>query len=339
MVQSLVIGVDIGHHSIKAVVLKPAGNKYTLLGYQEISVSDGIFAENHMLDYQKIVKKLKELKKGLPRFSRKVVLAIPDITVISKVLQIDSALEKHEQEFAIQQAFSHQSPFSSEELCFDFVPINEKEAKEMTSDKINTLAFQVYATKKDVVESRSTALEKAGFTPILADVQSHSLVHLWQRLSQTYHRYDWMLVDVGQTQTSMCLDLINKAPYYKQIAMGIEPVSEQAEGETESEIQPSSASVTELAEKISKQLQLFVSVHGPESVKGIWLCGGGANSKLLLEALIEKCDIQCGVVDPFSLFVDKASKRHRSEQSSVSFATAAGLALRGIHWLEVDHAA
>ncbi len=148
-----------------------------------------------------------------------------------------------------------------------------------------------------------------------------------------------MVVDVGKTQTSMCLDLVNKAPYYKQIAMGLEQVSEQTKEETESEIQPSSASVTELAEKISKQLQLFVSVHGSESVKGIWLCGGGANSKLLLEALIEKCDIQCGVVDPFSLFVDKASKRHRSAQSSVSFATAAGLALRGIHWLEVDHAA
>ncbi|WP_428776711.1 pilus assembly protein PilM, partial [Vibrio sp.] len=92
MVQSLVMGVDIGHHSIKAVVLKPAGSKYTLLGYKEIRVADDIFADNHALVYQKIVKKLKELKKGLPLFSRKVVVAIPDNTVISKVLQIDSEL-------------------------------------------------------------------------------------------------------------------------------------------------------------------------------------------------------------------------------------------------------
>ncbi len=57
MVQSLVMGVDIGHHSIKAVVLKPAGSKYTLLGYKEIRVADDIFADNHALVYQKIVKK------------------------------------------------------------------------------------------------------------------------------------------------------------------------------------------------------------------------------------------------------------------------------------------
>ncbi len=77
MVQSLVMGVDIGHHSIKAVVLKPEGSKYTLLGYKEIRIADDIFADNHALVYQKIVKKLKELKKGLPLLVEKLLLPSP----------------------------------------------------------------------------------------------------------------------------------------------------------------------------------------------------------------------------------------------------------------------
>ncbi len=339
MVQSLVIGVDIGHHSIKAVVLKPAGDKYTLLGYQEITVSDDIFTDNHTLDYQKIVKKLKELKKGLPRFCQKVVIGIPDTTVISKVLQIDSELEINEQEFAIHQAFSHQSPFPSEELCLDYVPITEITAQEGAAGNSSALAFQVYATKKVVVESRSLALEKAGFTPILADVQSHSLVHLWQRLSQAYHRYDWIMVDVGYSQTSLCLDLVNKPPFFKQIAMGSQHLAEQREGEPECENQLSPLALDELAQKVSKQIQLFVSVNGASSVSGIWLCGGASSSNQLLSALVERCNVMCGVVDPFSIFVDKARKRHRCPQSSASFATAAGLALRGLNWLEAGHAA
>ncbi|EEX66316.1 type IV pilus biogenesis protein PilM [Vibrio metoecus] len=126
MGKSLVTGIDIGHHSIKAVVLKPMGDTYALMGYEELLVTADIFTDNHTLDYQKIVKKLKELKKGLPLFSQKVAIAIPDNAVISKVLQIDSDLELREQEFAIYQAFSHQSPFPVEDLSLDFVKVAEK---------------------------------------------------------------------------------------------------------------------------------------------------------------------------------------------------------------------
>ncbi|MCG6450918.1 type IV pilus assembly protein PilM, partial [Vibrio parahaemolyticus] len=147
---------------------KPKGESYSLVGYQEIVVSDDIFADNHTLDYQKIVKKLKELKKGLPLFSRKVALAVPDNAVISKVLQIDSDLDASEQEFAVYQAFSHQSPFPIDDLSLDFVPSGDNPAGRST----NTL-YQVYATRREVVDNRLSVASKAGFEPLLLDVQVH----------------------------------------------------------------------------------------------------------------------------------------------------------------------
>ncbi len=338
MVQSLVIGVDIGHHSIKAVVLKPAGYNYTLLGYQEICVTNDIFAENHSLVYQEIVKKLKQLKKALPQFSKKAVIAIPDNTVISKLLQIDSELEANERESAIYQAFSHQSPFPIEEVRLDFVPITPKSAEKENVSKNNLTAYQVYATKREVVESRTLPLEKAGFVPMLADVQSHSLVHLWQLFSQAYQRPDWMLVDIGLSQTSLCFDFLDKPFFYKQIQLGIEPA---IQGSTDALDLPQNnrKNCHELVDKIAKQIQLFTSVYGANTVSGIWLTGGGANIAAIQEALVDKTDLMCGILDPFSLFTDKASKRHSSQQLSSSFATAAGLALRGLRWLEVERVA
>lgn len=126
MGKSLVTGIDIGHHSIKAVVLKPVNGSYALVGYNELPITEGIFFDNHTLNYQKIVKKLKELRKGLPLFSHKVAVSVPDNAVISKVLQIDSSLDVREKEFAIYQAFSHQSPFPMQELSLDFVKVAEK---------------------------------------------------------------------------------------------------------------------------------------------------------------------------------------------------------------------
>ncbi|RBW65580.1 type IV pilus secretin PilQ [Vibrionales bacterium C3R12] len=119
MGKSLITGIDIGHHSIKAVVLKSMGGRYALMSYQELPITDGIVADNHTLNYQKIVKKLNELRKGLPLFSRQVAISIPDNAVISKVLQIDSELQDRELEFALYQAFSQQSPFPIEEVSLD----------------------------------------------------------------------------------------------------------------------------------------------------------------------------------------------------------------------------
>ncbi|MFA0422916.1 pilus assembly protein PilM, partial [Vibrio sp. 10N.222.54.A1] len=87
MGSSLITGIDINHHSIKAVVLKPVGESYALVGYKELPISDDIFTANHTLEYQKTVKKLKELRKGLPFGCRNVAISVPDNTVISKVLQ------------------------------------------------------------------------------------------------------------------------------------------------------------------------------------------------------------------------------------------------------------
>lgn len=341
MVQSLIMGVDIGHHSIKAVVLKPSTDKYTLLGYKEIRVTDDIFADNHAVVYQKIVKKLKELKKGLPLFSHKVVIAIPDNTVISKVLQIDSELEANEREFAIHQAFSHQSPFAMEEVNLDFVPIikpsslDGSASQNNSARKNNIAAYQVYATKREVVASRALAVEKAGLKPVLAEVQSHALVRLWQLYSQKYLKTDWLLVDIGHSQTTLCLDFVNKPPFYKLITAGVASISIQAE--SESAFQPKD-DVDGLSEKIAKQIQLFISVNGPTSLTGIWLTGGGANIEALQQALIRKTGLMCGVLDPFSLFKHKSTQRHRCEVPVSTFATAAGLALRGINWLGRDHA-
>ncbi|EOD2712964.1 type IV pilus assembly protein PilM [Vibrio cholerae] len=338
MGKSLVTGIDIGHHSIKAVVLKPMGDTYALVGYEELLVTADIFTDNHTLDYQKIVKKLKELKKGLPLFSHKVAIAIPDSAVISKVLQIDSDLEQRELEFAVYQAFSHQSPFPVEELSLDFVKVTEKSLA-----RSSTTTFQLYATKKDVVDSRLHAVKKAGFEPVLMDVQVHSLLHLWQLASRAYRRPDWMLVDIGYTQSSLCLDFPEKMPFYKDVPLGTRQLESEPSAVNSLNHpllhDPTQRFIQELVDKIARQIQLFTSVHGTQSLGGLWLSGGGATLSGLEDALYQRLSLPCEVLNPFSLFKNNVAKRKRPLVDGQRFSTAAGLALRGLAWLESEHVA
>ncbi|NAW67897.1 type IV pilus assembly protein PilM [Vibrio sp. V27_P1S3P104] len=332
MSQSLVTGVDIGHHSIKAVVLKLSGETYSLVSYKEIVVTDDIFADNYTLDYQKIVKKLKELKKSLPLFSRKVSIAVPDNAVISKILQIESDLDPVEQEFAIYQTFSHQSPLPIEELSLDFVKVTEKALTRSSS-----ATYQVYATRREVVDSRVAATEKAGLEPVLLDVQMHSLVRIWQQVSKTQQRTNWMLLDIGYSQSSLCLDFSDKAPFCKDIPLGTRWFDQTRQHEQG--ISGIDTFTQEFIDRLARQIQLLTSVHGPQSLAGIWLSGGGATISGLTDAITERLNLPCEIFMPLSVFSHKLSKRRRALDEQQKFSTAAGLALRGIEWLEGEHAA
>ncbi|MCG6342616.1 type IV pilus assembly protein PilM [Vibrio fluvialis] len=334
MGKSLVTGVDIGHHSIKAVVLKPKGESYSLVGYQEIVVSEDIFADNHTLNYQKIVKKLKELKKGLPLFSRKVALAVPDNAVISKVLQIDSELDASEQEFAVYQAFSHQSPLPIEELSLDFVATGEK-----TLGRSSSLTYQVYGTRREVIDNRLSAMSKAGFEPLLFDMQIHGLLNIWQWVSRAQQRTDWMLVDVGFSQTSLCIDFADKTPFYKDIPLGTRQLVAATSGGNADLTSPQAHFIQELVERLARQNQLFLSLQGHQPLAGIWLSGGGAATEGLAQAISERLALPCELFNPLAEFTCRASLRRQPQVDLQRFSTAAGLALRGLNWLENGHAA
>lgn len=360
MGKSLITGIDIGHHSIKAVVLKSMGGRYALMSYQELPITDGIVADNHTLNYQKIVKKLNELRKGLPLFSRQVAISIPDNAVISKVLQIDSELQDRELEFALYQAFSQQSPFPIEEVSLDFIKLDDKHrlkagtlpasidsasrtprtSPHASTSHASMTSYQVYATRKEVVASRAEVVLKAGMTPYVVDVQAHSLLQVWQLLAHQHpDKKNWMLVDVGLTQISLCSIPEGKSPFHKDIAYGTRHAKSLDDNPSLDAASDHNVDrfFQEVFERIRRQLQLYASVNNQKTVEGIWLSGGGANIPMLSEHLSRELSLDCETLNLFSLFEDKTSKRKVLRADSQVYSTAAGLAVSGIQWMEAAH--
>ncbi|MDK9739927.1 type IV pilus assembly protein PilM [Vibrio sp. D404a] len=339
MGSSLVTGIDINNHSIKAVVLKPVGELYALVGYKELPITDDIFTDNHTLEYQKTVKKLKELRKGLPFGCRHAAISVPDNTVISKVLQIESELEDREKEFSIYQTFAHQSPFPIEELSLDFVKLDDNRF-----GNGSTTNYQVYATRKGVVESRSLALTKAGFRPIVVDTQAHGLLNIWQLATRLYpEKQSWMLVDIGVTQTSLGLISQSGVPFFKDIAFGTQALYQNDSGDEAANsfgsAQQTQAFTVSLIEKLKRQFQLYASVNSMQSLKGIWLTGEGAETPLLAEQLERHFQLACESLNPLALFENRASNKRYKSMDRHAFGIAAGMAVSGLKWQGVKHVA
>lgn len=338
MGKSFVTGIDIGHHSIKAVVMKPAGELFELVSYKEVPATEGIFSDNHTFNHQEIVKKLKELKKQLPMMARNVVLSVPDNAVISKVLHIDSELEEREKEFAIYQVFGQQSPFPVEELSLDYVKVELDTLK-----RAPTSAYQVYATRKEVIETRMQALKKSGFKPMVMDTQAHGLLRVWQLATQIDStKQSWLLVDIGYSQTSLCIAPNKRAAYYKDFPFGTQNIKSSPalnlDDDTPSVgLNHQDAFSAELAERLIRQLSLYSSVNQQQKIDGIWLTGGGATLAAIDEYLSEKLALTVEVLDPLDLLVGKVKGQIESE--ACTFSVAAGLAIRGIQWQGANHVA
>ncbi|OHY91572.1 pilus assembly protein PilM [Vibrio rotiferianus] len=331
-----VAGIDISHNSLKAVILKPAKEGYSLLGYKEIVLNDAIVAENHTINHQEIVKTLKEIKKELPLLHRKAAASIPDSAVISKSLQLDSQLEESEVEFAIMQAFSLQSPFPIEELSLDFVPNCDSKGNEVAG-------FRVFATRKEVVESRKQAIEKAGLTPILLDVHSHSQGAIWQLATERHpEKAQYCLLYVGERNCSISMFTAQGEFFYKEFSSGLEQVINNLQTSLEenaSEQEKVERFNHETADRVKRQLQLYSSMNGERDIRGIWLVGEGASTLMLAETLERQLQLDCELLNPFSLFEMKVPKRKRRNVDWQRFVTAAGIAIRAIDWQRGSHVA
>jgi len=331
MSRCLVTGIDVGHHSIKAVVVKSTGKRCSLVTCQEVFLTENIFSDNQGINHQKLVKKLKELKKRLPMFSGHVAISLPDNAVISKVLHIDGGLEEREKEFAIYQAFAHQSPIPVEELNLDFVDITNKSGTQGAG-----LTYQVYATRRDVVEERLSVMKKAGFKPVLVDMQAHSLQKMWELAREKQsHAENWMLVDIGLTQTSLCAAPPDGSPFFRDTVFGTDNMQGALEGDlTSGDVK---TFFRELNEKLQKQIQLYNSVNPMRQAEGLWLSGGGTTIDGLCIGLGRLIGLKCELLNPQDLIGGPSVAQ--SEQSRMNvFACAAGLAVLGVEWMGGTHA-
>ncbi|MGR5237869.1 type IV pilus biogenesis protein PilM [Vibrio alfacsensis] len=334
MDKRLVTGIDIGHTSLKAVVLKPNGNGYAVLGYKEIILKEGIVAENNTINHQEIVKTLKEMKKALPFRARQVAISVPDNAVISKTLQIEQNLEESEKEFAVMQAFSHQSPFPVEELSLDFVSVEPKEQMRGIE------SYQVFATRKDVVEARVDALQKTGLNTVLVDVHSQSLGHMWKLTVERFpEKNKYCLLDIGAVNSSFTMFTEQGELFHKEFACGKSTASgslHDASFCSDEQVMAESFN-RQVVERVKRQIQLYSSINGSQDIKGIWLSGEGASTPMLAEALAEQLTLECELLNPLGLFEMRVAKRKRRAADWQHFTVAAGLAVRGIQWLRGKH--
>ncbi|XQF91017.1 pilus assembly protein PilM [Pseudoalteromonas espejiana] len=342
---SAMVGIDIGSHSIKAVLLSENETGFRLEALAIEPMPKGAMSERSIQDIEAIGNIITKLKRKLPKSLKSAAVAVSGQTVITKVIFMDVSLSDAELESQIEIEADSLIPYPLDEVSLDFEKFSTNEAD---PSKMNVL---LSAARTESVEARVGALEGANLTAKVVDVESYALsramdVYYQQLPSDAYDKCVAM-VDIGAVLTLVSVVQAGETIYTRDQVFGGDQytnsiVSYYNKGFDEAEIGKTTGDLppnytfevlapfqTSLLQQVRRAVQMFLTTTGKDQVDYIVLTGGTSMIEGLDRLLIEELGIHAVVAEPFAnMEISPKVDRNIMQRNRTQFAIATGLALR-----------
>ncbi|WP_062567299.1 pilus assembly protein PilM [Pseudoalteromonas arabiensis] len=342
---SMMVGIDIGSHCIKAVLLQKTDAGLRLEALAIEPMPKGAISERSIQDIEAIGNVITKLKKKLPKSVQSAAVAVSGQTVITKVIFMDVSLTDAELESQIAIEADSLIPYPLDEVNIDFEKLSINEAD---PSKVNVL---LSAARTESVEARVSALETANLKAKVVDVESYALSRAmdiyYQQLPSDAFNKCVAVVDIGAVLMLVSVVQAGETIYTRDQVFGGDQYTnsivsyynksfDEAEiGKTTGDLPPNytfevlAPFQTSLLQQVRRAVQMFLTTSGKDQVDYIVLTGGTAMIDGLDRLLIEELGIHAVVAEPFAN-IEIAPKIDRNvlQRHRTQFAIATGLALR-----------
>lgn len=337
------IGVDISSTSVKLLELSVKNDRYWVESYALVPLSEGSVVEKNILNPEAVGDALERAFNLANTPTTAAALAIPTSMVISKTIEMDADMTDDEREVQIRMDAEQYIPFPLDEVSLDFEVLPDRLAN---PNWVNVL---LVATRLENVESRCEAIELAGLTPKVADVESFAIENAFKVFADTLPMgvNTIGILDIGHTMTTLSVLKDNKIIYTREQVFGGKQLTqeiqnryglsfEEAGRAKKSHTLPDDYDVEVLepfleavVQQAARSLQFFFSSSQFNEIDHILLAGGNANIPGLAKLLQQKLGYRVTIANPF-LQMGFSSKIDikRIESDASSLMVACGLALR-----------
>lgn len=342
---SMMVGIDIGSHCIKAVLLQETDAGLRLEALAIEPMPKGAMSERSIQDIEAIGNVIAKLKRKIPKSVQTAAVAVSGQTVITKVIFMDVSLTdaKLESQIAIEADSLIPYPLDEVNIDFEKLAINEADPS-----KVNVL---LSAARTESVQARVGALETANLKAAVVDVETYALsramdVYYQQLPSDAYNKCV-AVVDIGavlmlvsvvqEGETIYTRDQVFGGDQYTNsiVAYYNKSFDEAEIGKTTGDLPPNytfevlAPFQTSLLQQVRRAVQMFLTTSGKDQVDYIVLTGGTAMIEGLDRLLIEELGIHTVVAEPFAnIEISPKIDRNMLQRHRTQFAIATGLALR-----------
>ncbi len=341
----MMVGIDIGSHAVKAVLLSQGIEGYILEDYAIEPMSRGAVIDREIQDIEAVGNVIERIRKNISASATDAAAAVSGQTVITKVIYMDVALTEEELASQIEIEADSLIPFPLDEVSLDFETLDVNESD---PSKVNVL---LSAARTESIEARVAALEAGDFHAKVIDVESYAVGRAYDLclplLPDDAKDKMVAMVDIGATVTLFSATDAGKHIYSRDQMFGGEQYTrsivsyynksfdDAEQAKISNDLPPNytfevlAPFHTVLMQQIRRAIQMFLTTSGQDKVDYLLISGGTAALEGVESLLSEELGIHTVVANPFNGMTLSASI-DKDELTSIApqLMVATGLALR-----------
>ena len=345
--KKIAFGLDLSDLSLKIIQLKKGKDGLSLVNSIKEDIPAGLIEGGEIKQEKKLVAILKGALKKIKGESlrrEQVVCNLPEEKVFIRVIQLPQ-MKKEELGQAIYWEAEAHIPLGLDEVYLDWQIIKP------AVNHLDHYDILIAATPRFLVDSYLSFLKKGGFEPVILEPESVALVHA---LIKPNDFKPTIIVDLGMSGTNFVIfstlairftshiaisgQLFNQAimkdlkvdekrANQLKIKAGLDKTKEK--GKVYRALEPL---VNDLAKQIEDYIDFYhrhaSHIHGPDgTISQVLLCGGDSLLLNLPSFLSRKLSLPVKLSNPLV----NIGKLSLSRKEALTWATALGLALRGLN--------
>lgn len=275
--------------------------------------------------------------------TKNVATAVSGASVISKVIDMDTAMSETERESRIRLDADQYIPYPLEEVNLDFEVLGPS----LTTDGQSRVLL--VASRTENVEQRVDVLGLAGLNTKVVDVESYAVERAFQLIVDGLpgQPQNVALIDIGHNQTTLYIAKDGEFIYSREQLFGGGQLTESIQnryGLTYEEATVNKRNMTlpddyypdvlmpfldSIVQQITRALQFYFSSSQSHQVDHILLAGGTASIPGLASMIEQKLGSRTSIANPFAnMTIDPQIDISALLIDAPSLMAACGLALR-----------
>src|SRR5262249_42282600 len=214
--RKLLVGIDIGTHSIKLVRLKPRRQGYQLLNFGIMPLEPDTIVDGNIADVNAIVGAIRNLIRMEKIKAKEVATAVSGQSVIVKRIRLPQMTEQELSE-AIQGEAEQHIPFEISDVNIDFQILPSAQGDDERAG--NQMDVVLVAAKKAKIRDSTNLLTAAGLNPVVVDIDAFALENGYEAATGQEAGVV-ALVDIGATMMNINIVQAGAALFQRDIAIG-----------------------------------------------------------------------------------------------------------------------
>ena len=342
------IGLDIGSHSLKLMEIIDSGSESVMNRFHLAPLEKGVIVDGSIADLGKLVESIKGLFRTAGCQSKSVVTSLSGHAVIVKKATFPT-LDDQELRELIRDEAGKYLPFDNmDDVNFDFQVLGQNEYNP------NQLDVIIVAAKKDVIDSHVEAIQMAGLSAVILDVDSFALETMYEKNYDYDEKHIAVIVNIGASITNINVVKNATSIFTRDFTIGCNAISEAIQTQYSVSFEDAErikrdgpegddaardafrynllSFADPILSEIERSVDYFRSTYGDEDIKQVLVAGGGAYVPGLVADLSQRLNIPAEIINPFRKIGcnKKLMNPEELERIGPIAAVAAGLALRRV---------